>query len=128
MFERKITRQLNEWHHQNTRQALIIEGARQVGKTFIIQKFADLNYHHRWIEINFILSPKWKDLSLAILLGKPSTPNLVYCIATSLKSNGRILLFLDEIQACPEAITALKSFTIDGRLDVIASGSLLGVH
>jgi uncharacterized protein len=128
MFERKITKQLNEWYNQSSRQALIIEGARQVGKTFIIHKFAKMNYHQRWIEINFILTPKWKDLFVGDITGEALYTKFSLMFRDIFKSKGRILLFLDEIQACPEAITALKSFTIDGRIDVIASGSLLGVH
>lgn len=107
---------------------LILQGARQVGKTYVIREFAKENYEN-WVELNFILHPNQRrifegDLSVEQILLNLS----LYSDFEMDQSKGRPLIFLDEIQACAEARTALKSFQEDGRIDIIASGSLLGIQ
>lgn len=128
MLKRKITNDLIQWYNNQNKQSLIIEGARQVGKTFIIKKFAEEYYKKQFIEINFIFQPQMKELFDGDISPDSLYLKLSLLYRDQFSSSKKILLFLDEIQACPNAITALKSFTLDGRIDVIASGSLLGVH
>lgn len=128
MYRRKTMDQLIEWMHQQPKKALIIEGARQVGKTYIVHEFAKRFYGvEKYIYINFELDAQKKlifedDITAEGIRGK------LGLLFRDIIKQSKVLLFLDEIQVCPEAITALKSLTIDGRMDVIASGSLLGVH
>lgn len=128
MFDRKIMSQLIEWKNLPTRKSLIIEGARQVGKTYSILEFAKSQYgENNYIYINFELEPSKK-----IIFQDDITADAIkYKLAIlyrNINFEKRILFILDEIQVCPQAITALKSLTIDGKLDTIVSGSLLGVN
>ncbi len=115
------------WSENVTKKPLIIEGARQVGKTFIIREFAKTQYGDNVIELNFIT----KKSETAIFSGDISYDALLTKIKifySSIDYTKKVLLFIDEIQAYAEAITALKSFAGQTTFDVIASGSLLGVH
>ncbi len=127
MLERKITQKLIEWKNEEKKPCLLIRGARQVGKTFIIDDFAKKNYEN-YIYINFELSPEYKnifngnlDIKTLIMKLEVTFPNV------NIVPN-KTILFLDEIQSCPNARTALKSFALDGRIDVVSSGSLLGLY
>lgn len=125
MLERKLTQELNKWKSEKNRPCLIVKGARQVGKTFIVNEFAKNNYDN-YIYINFELNPEYKaifsELSFEMIIRKLE----VTFFNVKLEEN-KTIIFLDEIQNCPNAITALKSFALDKRFDVIASGSLLGL-
>lgn len=126
MLKRKISDALIRWKNDPERKSLLVRGARQVGKTFIIDDFARKNYEN-YIYINFELSPSMK----SIFEGDLDTDTIIEGIEYKLKKQavpGKTLIFLDEIQSCPSARTAMKSFTIDRRYDVIASGSLLGLN
>lgn len=127
MLKRKIMQDLINWKNNTNKMCLVVKGARQVGKTFIIDKFAKENYKN-YIYINFDENPAYKaifdgDLDIETLIKQISlrVPNV------NLVSNNT-LIFLDEIQNCPKARTALKFFALDKRFDVIASGSLLGIN
>ncbi len=129
MFERKIFDRLMEWKDSKGKKSLIIEGARQVGKTFIVNEFAKKYYgKDSYIYINFELDQTKKKIFEEDITADSIYMKLSLLFREVIKSKKKILLFLDEIQSCPRAITALKSLTIDSRLDVIASGSLLGVN
>ncbi len=125
MLERKLMNDLINWKNEGNKPCLIVKGARQVGKTFIVNEFAKNNYNN-YIYINFELNPEYKaifsDLSFEMITRKLETT----FYNKSLVPNHTII-FLDEIQNCPNAITSLKSFAMDKRFDVIASGSLLGL-
>ena len=125
MLERKLMKDLINWKNEGNKPCLIVKGARQVGKTFIVNEFAKTNYNN-YIYINFELNPEYKaifsDLSFEMITRKLETT----FYNKSLVPNHTII-FLDEIQNCPNAITSLKSFAMDKRFDVIASGSLLGL-
>lgn len=128
MLKREIEIKLVEWKNQVDKKCLIISGARQVGKTYIVEKFAKKNYEH-FVEINFVENPTAKkifdgDLDITTILANIS----LYLPEQSTLIPNKTLIFLDEIQACPNARTALKFFAIDKRFDVIASGSLLGIN
>lgn len=116
---------LLDWKNTKNNECLLIKGARQVGKTFIIREFGK-NYKN-FIEVNFLLN---KSASQAFE-GDLNVDDILMSLSSKIRDinyePNETLIFLDEIQACPKARTALKSFAIDGRYDVIASGSLLGL-
>ncbi len=127
MLRRKIYDMLLAWKKSKKQECLLVKGARQVGKSFIIRKFGQDNYSSV-IEINFYEHPEYKqifegDLSASEIYKRMSlyVPNISF-------AEGDTLIFLDEIQHCPNARTAIKFLAMDGRYDVISSGSLLGLH
>ena len=126
MLQRKVIQQLKEWKQHKKKKCLIVQGARQVGKTFAIEQFAAEEYEEL-LEINFKETPS----AMEIFSGDLSVETM--CTAIQFRypklnmKPGKTLIFLDEIQECPEAVTSLKFWAIDGRFDVIASGSLLGI-
>ena len=127
MLKRKIYDELVRWKSRKDKRCLVVKGARQVGKTFIIELFARENYKHH-TTINFVQNPAYatifdRDLDTETLIKQISLR-----VPGAELIPGETLLFLDEIQDCPRARTALKFLTQDGRFDVIASGSLLGIN
>lgn len=127
MLERKITNILNEWKQEKKKPCLLVRGARQVGKTFIIDDFAKKNYE-TYIYINFELMPEYKKIFDGNLDIKTLIMKLEVTFPEKKIIPNNTILFLDEIQACPNARTALKTFSLDGRIDVISSVSLLGLY
>lgn len=127
MLRRKIEIVLAEWKRSKERKPLVIKGVRQCGKTFIVQKFARENYESV-VYMNFILEPDKK----SAFAGNIDIDTIILNLSALIKGcrfiEGKTCIILDEIQECKEARTALKSFHIDGRFDVIATGSLLGVR
>lgn len=124
MLERKIYGRLLEWKAREHK-CLVIRGQRQVGKTFIVDAFAKTEYDH-YICINFNDSPEFKRLFEGNISAHEMIRKLTLFFGANSIVEGSTLIFLDEIQECPAAYSALKQFTIYGKLDVIASGSLLG--
>lgn len=126
MLKRKKMEQLIRWKNKTKRKALIVNGARQVGKTYIVRAFAKEQYK-AFIELNFLEIPQLKE----IFSGDLSSDSILTGIKLSFPGikiiNKDTLIFLDEIQECPNAITALKFLAADERIDVIASGSALGM-
>ena len=126
MLKRKIETYLANWKEAEGRKPLVIKGIRQCGKTYIVQKFARENYESV-VYMNFILEPDKKSAFTGNIDVDTIILNLSALIQGSRFIEGKTCIILDEIQECKEARTALKSFHIDGRFDVIATGSLLGV-
>lgn len=126
MLRRKITDKLFKWKQQKDRLPLIIKGCRQCGKTRAVQEFARENYEHV-IYINFFENSSYADIFKDSLEVDFLTMMITAQIQDAVFETGKTVIILDEIQECPEARTALKFFKIDGRYDVIATGSLLGV-
>lgn len=126
MLKRKILHSLTCWKAEENKKCLILSGARQVGKTYIIEQFGS-DFYEEMIEINFKEQPSAKE----IFSGDLDVDTLVMALRFRFPDKkiqpGKTLLFLDEIQECSEAITSLKFFTICQQYDVIASGSLLGI-
>lgn len=126
MIERKIDKRLDVFFEENENKALLITGARQVGKTFSIRNFARRNFDSL-IEVNFIENKEAKALfenasdSAEILLR-------LSAIAEEAMIPGKTLIFFDEVQECKELVTAIKFLVEDGRYNYILSGSLLGVE
>lgn len=127
MLKRKIEKYLASWKKSENRKPLVIKGVRQCGKTYIVQKFARENYGSV-VYLNFILEPDKKSAFMGNLDVDTIILNLSALIQGSRFIDGDTCIILDEIQECREARTALKSFCADGRFDVIATGSLLGVR
>ncbi len=126
-LKRKIDNYLLEWKNSDWKMPLIVSGARQIGKTNAIEYFGKNNYTS-YININFILQPEFSDIfelgySVDNILKKISIhdPNLKFIPHET-------LIFFDEMQKCPNVATCLKSFKIDGRYDIICSGSLMGLN
>lgn len=126
MLKRKIDRFLLDWKKMIDKKPLIISGARQVGKTTSIREFGKT--YKSYIEINFVNEPQYKQ----IFSNGYQIDQIIKEISLLSPENifiaGDTLINFDEIQDCPDAVTALKPFALDGRFDVICSGSLLGVH
>lgn len=114
------------WKNSKGRECLLVKGARQVGKTYIIRKFGRENYE-RFIEINFSKEPNL----ISAFDGNLDAETIFSAISALRRDfevlSGKTLLFLDELQDCPNARTAFKFLAEDGRCDVVASGSLLGI-
>ena len=128
MLKRRIEQILLDWKNKKTsKNCLLVKGARQVGKTFIIEKFGQKNYES-FIHINFEKTPTMKDIFAGNLDIETLRKQITLNIPTAKLLDRKTLIFLDEIQSCPNARTSLKFFAEDGRYDVIASGSLLGVN
>lgn len=126
-FKRKIDEFLIRWKQDPAHKPLIIKGARQIGKTESILHFANEQYANI-IYINFTLERKYTGIV-----------NDGYDVETVLKNislidplkkfvPGETIIIFDEIQDYPDVATSLKAFRIDGRYDVICSGSMLGIN
>ncbi len=117
---------LLKWKNDKSEECLLIKGARQVGKTYLVRQFG-ANEYESFIEINFHMQSDLK----VIFEGDLSSEEIYKRITANIPGvkliPGKTLLFLDEIQKCSNARTALKFLAQDKRFDVIASGSLLGL-
>lgn len=127
MLKRKIEQKLIDWKNKENRKPLIIKGCRQCGKTFSVLDFAKKNYKNV-VYLNFFENPDYA----SVFAGSLEVDTIVMMLSALLGGDavfesGNTVLILDEIQECPDARTALKFFRIDGRYDVIGTGSLLGV-
>ena len=127
MLRRKIYDKLLAWkNNKGKKDAILLRGVRQCGKTYIVREFGKREYKN-FIEISFIERPDMQ----AVFSGNLDVDNMVQQIKLSMPGcqfiPGETLLFLDEIQDVPNARTSLKFWTQDGRFDCIASGSLLGM-
>lgn len=126
LLKRKIDKYLTDWKNRPDKKPLIIKGARQIGKTRSVEWFAGQNYASV-IEINFIEQKKYREIfndgfEVDAILKNISllNPELKFI-------PGNTIFFFDELQACPNCATSLKFFKLDGRFDVICSGSLMGI-
>ena len=126
MLQRKIERTLIKWKNTPNHKPLIIKGCRQCGKTFSVNAFAKEYYTHV-VYLNFFEHPDYKLAFEGSKQIDSIVMNLTALIPNSRFVSGQTCIILDEIQECSAARTALKFFKIDGRYDVIATGSLLGV-
>lgn len=127
MLKRKIYDTLLEWKKTKKNECLLVNGARQVGKTFIIEKFGLDNYK-KYIYLNFIKSSEQKNIFSSSLEPEEIYKRISLYVPNTKLIENDTLIFIDEIQDCPRARTALKFLALDNRYDVIASGSLLGIH
>ena len=126
MLKRKIEETLVQWKNTPDHLPLVIKGVRQCGKTFIVQRFAEQHYESV-VYVNFALEAG----KITAFLGNKDVNTILLNLSTLMPDAkfipGKTCIILDEIQDCPDARTSLKSFKQDGRFDIIATGSLLGV-
>ena len=126
-LKRKIDAFLAEWKANPDRKPLIVKGPRQVGKTESIKRFGEMNYQSV-ITINFVEEPKYKMITADGYKADDIIKNISRMDPSKRFIEGETLIFFDELQEFPEIATALKFFKIDGRFDVICSGSMLGIN
>lgn len=127
MLRRKIEKTLLDWKNTPNHKPLILKGCRQCGKTFSVLNFAKRNYEHV-VYLNFFVNPQYA----SVFSGSLEVDHITMLLSALMGKDaifeaGKTILILDEIQDCPDARTALKFFKLDGRYDVIGTGSLLGV-
>ena len=126
MLKRKIVTEIEGWHNTSRNKALLLTGARQVGKTTAVREFAKTHYKH-FIEINFVKHP----IARQAFDGELSTRAIVSNLSAmgfGPFEEGRTLIFFDEIQECPNARTAIKFLVEEHKYVFIESGSLLGIN
>ena len=125
MIKRKIDRYLADFFETN-KKALMLTGARQIGKTYSIRRFGHEHFK-RFIEINFIENP-----GLVKVFSKAKNSQDILLRLSTVTSQdlvkGSTLVFFDEVQECPEIVTAIKFLVEEGRYRYVLSGSLLGVE
>lgn len=126
MLKRKAYQDLLNWKNNHKNNCLMVKGARQVGKTFLVREFGKKEYKS-FIEINFIKNKELKQIFEGSLDAESIYKKMTAMIDNVNLFKDSTLIFLDEIQACGKARTALKFLAEDGRFDVITSGSLLGL-
>ncbi len=124
---RKIDNFLVQWKENSGKLPLIVKGARQIGKTEAIKHFAKQKYKSV-VEINFALQKQYRGIfdngfDVDTILKNISLINPDFEFI-----QGDTLIFFDEMQDCINCATSLKSFKLDGRFDVICSGSLMGIN
>ena len=126
-LKRKIDDFLVSWKENPDRKPLIVKGPRQVGKTESINRFGNQSYSSV-IYINFVEEPKYKMITGDSYKAADIIKNISRIDPSKKFIEGETLIFFDELQEFPEIATALKFFKIDGRFDVICSGSMLGIN
>ena len=126
MLYRKMMDRLKEFYARNDSKALIVDGVRQCGKTYIIREFGRSNFEV-FSEINILEKPAARE----ILSSSSSSEELLFRLSTVSEVKlvpGKTLIFLDEIQEAEDLITWIKFLVEDGRYRYILSGSLLGLE
>jgi len=125
MLKRKIDSYLEHFYQQKS-QALLITGARQTGKSFSIREFGTSHYEN-FVEINFVDMPE----AANILSGAKNSQDILSrlsLLTTKRLVPGKTMVFFDEVQECPEIVTAIKFLVEEGSYRYALSGSLLGVE
>ena len=126
-LRRKIDQYLINWKNNPNKMPLIIKGARQIGKTESIENFAKNNYEHV-VEINFALDKQYLNIFENGFDVDTIIKNITFINPNFEFIPGKTLIFFDELQSCINCATSLKAFNLDGRYDVICSGSLMGIN
>ena len=126
MLRRKAYSLLLDWKGRENKKPLMIKGARQVGKTYLVREFGKKEYES-FVEMNFIKDPSLKDIFLGNLDAKEIYKRITANMVDAKLIPGKTLIFMDEIQVCGNARTSIKFLAEDGSFDIITSGSLLGL-
>ena len=126
-LKRKVDAFLSSWKANPDRKPLIVKGPRQVGKTESITRFGGMNYTSV-IYINFVEEPKYKMITADGYKADDIIKNISRIDPSKKFIEEETLLFFDELQEFPDIATSLKFFKLDGRFDVICSGSMLGIN
>jgi len=125
MLKRKIDRYLSSFY-KSTNKSLLLTGARQTGKSYSIRQFGKTHFEH-FVEINFINQPEATDA----LKGAKNSQDIIVRLSLLTDTplvKGKTLIFFDEVQECPEIVTAIKFLVDEGSYRYVMSGSLLGVE
>ena len=126
MLKRKAMNLLEEWFRTRTKQALLVTGARQVGKTYLIRKFAASHWENV-IEINF-----YENTEAKVAIESATNSSELFMRLTAFTNTPLVphktVFFLDEIQECKEAVTAIKFLMERKDYDYILSSSMLGTE
>lgn len=126
MLKRKIETQIEVHLKSNSKKILLVNGARQVGKTFII-RYIGKKLYENFIEVNMVEDSLGEQLFSKVKTVEDFYLQLSMLSGDKMKQKDNTLVFIDEIQAYPHLLTLLKFLSQDGRFTYIASGSLLGV-
>ncbi|MBP5212018.1 MAG: AAA family ATPase, partial [Pyramidobacter sp.] len=126
MFSRKITGRIRDFYTNDPRKALLITGARQVGKTYVIREYGKAAFES-FIEINFLENRDARAL-FENAAGSADILLRISALANRPLIPGKTLIFFDEVQECKELVTAIKFLVDEGSYRYILSGSLLGVE
>ena len=124
MLQRKIAKRIEEFYKNKPKKALMIIGARQVGKSYIIEEFAKSNYKSV-IKVDFIENSDY----ISLFANAESAEDILLRLSALFGDRmipGQTIIFFDEVQECKELITQIKYLVQDGTYDYILSGSLLG--
>ncbi len=124
MLQRTIYKKLEDFYSNRPGKALMITGARQVGKSYIAEKFGKARYES-FIKLDFIENPDLR----SIFSGARGAEEILLRLSAVFGEKmipGKTLIFFDEVQECPELITQIKYLVQDGAYDYLLSGSLLG--
>ncbi|HBD05897.1 MAG TPA: AAA family ATPase, partial [Firmicutes bacterium] len=125
MLFRKAYKNLKKWYDSNNKKALLVDGARQVGKTFLIREFLKKN-SNSFIELNLYENDLAKEAFKTINNAKELLIK-ISALATKTLIKGETVIFIDEVQAVDDIITKVKFLIEDGSYRYIFSGSLLGI-
>ncbi len=127
MYRRKIEEIFHSWINDASHKPLVVKGVRQCGKTSSVLDFATKHFKNV-VYLDFRMHPDYKRFFMPNL----DVDSIIMRITASLPnaqiSPGNTCFIFDEIQDCPQARSSLKYFHLDGRYEVICTGSLLGVH
>ncbi len=126
MLKRKIQNVLQDYFQSDSNKVLLLDGARQIGKSFII-RYEGNKFYKNYVEINFMEDKNGERLFENVSTTKDFYLKLSAIAGDKMGSKEDTLIFLDEIQAYPELLTLLKFLKDEDRFTYIASGSLLGV-
>ena len=126
MLERKISDDLLEWKRSGTGKALLLTGARQIGKSYAVREFAKHEYAH-YLEIN-LYENKQAARALASANDVQEFISRLTLFSPSTLIPGDTLIFIDEVQEAPDVMTMVKFLVADGRFDYVFSGSMLGTE
>lgn len=118
---------LNRWKESHRKKCLLINGARQVGKSFIVDRFGEEAYES-YVKLDFVEHPEHRAVFDGPLSAESVLSRITLVIPGARIVPGKTLLFFDEIQECPAARASFKYLAQDGRCDVVGSGSLLGMR
>lgn len=127
MFKRKIMAEFEAWKNSSGRKkALVVKGLRQIGKTYSVREFAKANYENI-VYVNF----KEKESAKKIFDADLNVNRIIIDLSALIPGihfvEGKTVIIFDEIQECANARSSIKPFCEDGRFDIIATGSLLGI-
>ena len=127
-MQRKVVQEIEKWNKKVRRKPLVLLGARQVGKTWLMDEFARTTYGENVVKVNFMKSRRLREVMSHADLAADTVVENIQLITGKKIVPGKTLLVMDEIQESPQALTSLKFFNEDmPELAIIAAGSLLGL-